>query len=209
MPLITLSRCICAQKRVGAHVGAHVGVCLLAWQSFSAQAQGVTYTLDPAHTHVHWEVLHFGTSTSRGRFDEVSGSLKLDAAARTGEVSVAITTTSVNTGVGPLNSVLRSSYLATTEFPQAYFVASGWRWTAEAPLEVRGELTLHGVSRALVLRAPLLHCDTQPLLKREVCGADLEGELQRSDFGITDGLPFIANRVRLVIQVEAIRDEAR
>lgn len=205
MPLITLAQRICTLLRRYAHLG----VGLLALQSFGAHSQGVTYALDPAHTHVHWEVLHFGTSTSRGRFDEVSGSLRLDAATGTGEVSIVIATTSVNTGVGPLNSVLRSGYLATTEYPQAYFIANGWRWKAEAPLEVRGELTLHGVSRALLLRAPLLHCDTHPLLKREVCGADLEGELQRSDFGITDGLPFIANRVRLVIQVEAIRDEAR
>jgi polyisoprenoid-binding protein YceI len=174
----------------------------------SASAQSVTYALDPGHTHVHWEVRHFGTSTSRGRFDAITGSLRQDTAAGTGEASIVIGTTSVDTGVGPLNSVLRTSYLAASEYPQAYFVASGWRWKAGAPLEVRGELTLHGASRPLQLRAPLLHCYEHPMLKREVCGADLEAEFKRSDFGITDGLPFIGDRVRLVIQVEAIRSDA-
>jgi polyisoprenoid-binding protein YceI len=158
---------------------------------------------------VHWEVSHFGTSTSRGRFDDITGSLQLNPGTGLGEVSIGVGTASVNTGVAPLNSVLRGSYLASSEHPQAYFVASGWRWKAGEPLEVRGELTLRGVSRPLVLRAPRLHCDTHPVLKREVCGADLEGELQRSDFGISDGLPFIGNSVRLLIPVEAIRDDGR
>lgn len=187
---------------------ARVGACLLTCHVGAAGAQPVTYALDPANTRVHWEVLHFGTSTSRGRFDDIAGSLSLNAATGTGEVSVGIGTASVNTGVAPLNSVLRGSYLASAEHPQAYFVATGWRWKAGAPLEVRGEFTLRGVSRPLQLRAPLLNCYTHPMLKREVCGADLQGELRRSDFGVTDGLPFIGDTVRLQIQVEAIRQGA-
>lgn len=188
---------------------ARLAVCLLALPCLSARAQAVTYALDPGHTKVHWEVLHFGTSTSRGRFDDITGSLTRNEATGLGEASIVIGTASVNTGVAPLNSVLRGSYLGSTEHPQAYFVAQGWRWKADAPLEVRGELTLRGVSKPVSLRAPLLRCYEHPMLKREVCGADLETELRRSDFGITDGLPFIGDKVRLVIQVEAIRDAAR
>jgi len=204
MPLITITPRYFALVRTCARVG----VCLLALHARQASAEGVTYALDPEHTRVHWEVLHFGTSTSRGRFDDITGGLTLNATTGTGDASIVIGTASVNTGVAPLNSVLRGSYLGVSEYPQAYFVASGWRWRAEAPLEVRGELTLHGVSRSVLLRAPLLHCYSHPMLKREVCGADLTGEMKRSDFGITDGLPFIGDLVRLVIQVEAVRSDA-
>jgi len=169
----------------------------------------VTYALDAAHTRVHWEVSHFGTSTHRGRFDNITGSLELNAGTGLGEVSISIATASVNSGVAPLDSILRGSYLASVEHPQAYFVANGWRWQAGAPLEVRGELTLRGVSRPLLLSAPVLHCQPHPMLKREVCGADLQGELRRSDFGISDGLPFIGDSVRLLIPVEAIRQDGR
>lgn len=205
MPLVTLPTRFCTVVRICARVG----VCLLALHAVAARAQTVTYALDAAHTRVHWEVSHFGTSTHRGRFDDITGSLQLNAGTGLGEVSISVGTASVNTGVAPLNSVLRGSYLASTEHPQAYFVASGWRWKAGAPLEVRGEFTLRGVSRPLVLRAPRLHCDMHPMLKREVCGADLAGELRRSDFGVTDGLPFIGDSVRLVIPVEAIRQDDR
>lgn len=178
---------------------------MLSWLASTAQAQPVAYLLDPAHTRVHWEVTHFGTSTSRGRFDDISGSLDLDAAAGTGEVSIAVRTASVDTGVAPLDGVLRRSYLASDAHPVAYFVARGWRWQRDAPLEVRGEFTLRGVSLPLSLKAAQLRCYPHPMLKREVCGADLAATLRRSDFGMTDGLPFIGDHVRLVIQVEAIR----
>lgn len=206
MPLITLDRHLwTAVRSANTLATATVGGCLLLLYAPSAQAHAVAYALDPSHTRVHWEVRHFGTSTSRGRFDDVTGSLSLDAAAGTGEVSIVVGTASVNTGVAPLDGVLRRTYLAADAHPQTYFVANGWRWKADAPLEVHGELTLHGVSRSVVLRSPQLHCYLNPQLQREVCGADLEAELQRSDFGITDGLPFIGDRVRLLIQVEAIR----
>ncbi len=165
------------------------------------------YLLDPSHTRVHWEVVHFGTSTTRGRFDDISGSLELDARAGTGEVSIAVRTASVNTGVAPLDGVLRRSYFASEQHPVAYFVARTWRWQRDAPLEVRGEFTLRGVSLPLSLRATQLRCATHPQLQREVCGADLEATLRRSDFGLTEGLPFIGDSVRLVIQVEAIKQQ--
>jgi polyisoprenoid-binding protein YceI len=200
MPLITLASAFCTHMR-GACV---VGGCLLSLHPSTLHAQTGSYALDPSHTRVHWEVQHFGTSTSRGRFDDIRGSLALNSATGTGEVAITVAPASVNTGVGPLDGVLRRSYLATEQHPQAYFVAQGWRWQREAPLEVRGELTLRGVSRPLSLRAPLLRCYAHPQLQREVCGADLEGEFRRSEFGITDGLPFIGDTVRLKIQVEAI-----
>ncbi|HEY0820216.1 MAG TPA: YceI family protein [Rhizobacter sp.] len=202
MPLVTFSPCFCTPMRV---LALRLGGCLLSWLGATVQAQPVPYLLDAAHTRVHWEVMHFGTSTSRGRFDDVRGSLELDPASGTGEVSIEVRTTSVDTGVLPLDAVLRRDYLASAAHPVAYFVARGWRWQPDAPLEVRGEFTLRGVSLPLSLRAPLLRCVPHPELQREVCGADLSGTLRRSDFGITDGLPFIGDTVRLVVQVEAIR----
>lgn len=201
MPLVTLTRCFC----IAMHRIAPVGACLLSGLAPALHAQPAPYVLDPGHTRVHWEVTHFGTSTSRGRFDDITGSLELDASAGTGEVSIAVRTASVDTGVPALDGVLRRSYLVSDAHPVAYFVARNWRWQRDAPLELRGELTLRGVSLPLGLRAPRLSCHRHPVLQREACGADLAATLRCSDFGMTDGLPFIGDTVHLVIQVEAIR----
>jgi polyisoprenoid-binding protein YceI len=54
------------------------------------------------------------------------------------------------------------------------------------------------------LKAQRFRCYLNPLFRREVCGGDFEGELVRSAFGITHSLPFVADKVRLLVQVEAI-----
>ncbi len=183
-------------------------VTLVALCASTAQAQPAeapAYALDPTHTFVHWEVVHMGTSTIRGRFDKAAGSVRFDARAQRLEVGITIDTASVNSAVPLLDAMLRGSQmLDTTAHPQAFFTARGARFEGEVPREVRGEFTLRGISQPLTLRALRWNCALNPLFRREVCGGDFEGELLRSSFGITHSLPFVADRVRLLIQVEAI-----
>lgn len=172
-----------------------------------AGAQPVPYRLDPSHSFVHFEVLHFGTATLRGRFGPLEGVAELDHAARRGEVSLTVPTRIVSTGLPVLDSRLRQGdLLASGEHPDAYFVARHFVFEGDTLREVRGEITLRGISRPLALRALGFSCGTHPLLKRDWCGGDFEAELRRSDFGMDFGLPLVADRVRLQVQVEAIRD---
>ncbi len=168
----------------------------------AAWATPVAYTLDPDHSFVHFEVQHFGTSTSRGRFGPVRGVVLLDRQARRGELSLRISTDSVDTGLPVFNARLRQSdLLATTDHPEAFFVATRFRFAGELLAEVRGEFTLRGISQPLSLHATHFACRRQATT--EVCGGDFEAELLRSEFGATSGLPLVGDRVRLRIQVEA------
>lgn len=172
----------------------------------AAGAQPITYALDPAHTRVHWEVRHFGTSTQRGRFDTIEGHITLDRASGAGEVSISIAIGSVSSGVPALDGMLRgASFLAADAHPAAYFVSRRLRFDGERLAELRGEFTLRGVSRPLSLHASGFACRHDERLQREVCGGDFEATIRRSDFGSTFGLPFVGDDVRLMISVEAIR----
>jgi polyisoprenoid-binding protein YceI len=95
--------------------------------------------------------------------------------------------------------------LASGANPQAYFTARGARFEGEVPREIRGEFTLRGISQPLTLKALRWNCGLNPLFRREVCGGDFEAQIDRSAFGITHSLPFVADRVRLLVQVEAIK----
>lgn len=192
-----------ARGRFGRLVAASaLGAAALA--AVPAGAEPVTYVLDPTHSFVHFEVLHFGTSTSRGRFGPVNGTVVLDRAAGRGETALRVATGSVDTGLRIFDSRIRQAdLLATEEHPEAFFVARNFRFEGDRLAEVRGEFTLRGVSQPLSLRALRFGCRTAP--EGEVCGGDFEAELLRSDFGITFGLPLVANRVRLVVQVEGLR----
>ncbi|MCM5681734.1 YceI family protein [Schlegelella sp. S2-27] len=179
---------------------------LLALCGPAARAEPVTYLIEPTHTSITWEVLHFGTSTSRGRFARVQGQVVLDRAARTGEVSVEIDATAMDTGIGPFNARLKAAdLLATTEHPKAWFVAGRLRFDGERVSEVPGELTLRGTSAPVSLKAVRFNCYRNPLFGREVCGGDFEATVKRSDFGMSFGLPFVADEVLLRVQVEAVR----
>ena len=176
----------------------------LATAAGSAPAAPAVFELDPAHTFVHFEVQHFGTSTSRGRFGPVTGEVTLDRAAGRGEVGLRIATANVDTGMAIFNARLRQAdLLASSEFPEAFFVARNFRFDGDRVAEVRGEFTFRGVSQPLSLRARHFGCRQDG--SAEVCGCDLEGELLRSDFGATYLLPLIGDRVRLTVQVEARR----
>jgi polyisoprenoid-binding protein YceI len=178
--------------------------CLLAVLGASACAQPVSYELDAGHSFVHFEVLHFGTSTIRGRFGPVAGVVTLDRAAGRGDVGLRIATTGVDTGIPVFNARLREAdLLASSEFPEAFFVASRFRFDGPRLAEVRGEFTLRGVSQPLSLVASHFACRADD--GGEVCGGDFEGEILRSTFGATFGLPLIADRVRLLVRVEGRR----
>lgn len=170
----------------------------------AAPAQALAYSVDPAHTRVHWEVKHFGTSTQRGRFGAVDAHIVLDRAQHRGELSVTIDTRVVDSGVPALDGMLRgASFLAAEQHPQAWFVASSLEFDGDRLVGARGEFTLRGISRPLQLRALRFACREDA--GREVCGGDFEAEFRRSDHGITFGLPFVGDAVRLTIQVEASR----
>ena len=176
--------------------------------STSVAAQPATYRFDPAHSFVHFEVMHFGTATMRGRFGPLEGTATLDRTTGRGEVSLRVPTRIVSTGLAVLDARLRQPDMLASELhPEAFFVAERLRFEAGTLRELRGEFTLRGVSRPLSLRAQRFACGTHPELQRDWCGGDFEAELLRSDYGITFGLPLVADRVRLLIQVEAVRDE--
>jgi polyisoprenoid-binding protein YceI len=177
----------------------------LALPGGAATAQPAVYRLDPEHSFVHFEVLHFGTSTIRGRFGPLQGTVALDRAARRGEVGLAVDTATVSTGLGIFDARLREDdLLASAAHPQAFFVATRFRFDGDRVAAVRGEFTLRGTSQPLELKARLFGCRHDGA--REVCGGDFEAELLRSSFGATFGLPFVADRVRLVVQVQGERD---
>jgi polyisoprenoid-binding protein YceI len=171
-----------------------------------AHAAPATYVVEPTHTFVTFEAKHFGVSTNRGRFDQKSGTITLDTAAKTGQVDIVIETGSINTGTAPFDGHLKSKDFFNSEaFPQATFKSTKVNFDGDKVSSVDGSLTLLGQSRPVTLKATGYGCYDHPRLKRQVCGGDFETTIQRADFGMTYGLPGIPNDIKLVIQVEAVR----
>jgi len=180
---------------------------LLAAAFGSAQAQSTTYAIDPTHTFASFEIVHFGTSTIRGRFDKKEGSVTIDRAAKTGKAEITIDMASINTGVAPFDGHLKSKDLFdVATHPTAKFVGDKFSFSGDKVTAVAGTLTLMGKTQPVTLKATNFNCYLNPMVKREVCGGDFETTLQRSAFGITYALPVAApDNVRLLVQVEAVK----
>lgn len=171
-----------------------------------AHAEPGTYSIDPSHTFVTFEALHFGTSTLRGRFDKKEGTVAFDRAGKTGKAEITIDMTSVSTGVAPLDTHLKSKdFFNAAENPTARFVGDKFSFNGDKVSEISGTLTMLGKTQPVTLKAVNFNCYTNPMFKREVCGGDFETTITRSQWGITYGLPGIPDSIRLLIQVEAIK----
>ena len=173
-----------------------------------AQAESATYAIDPTHTWVTFEAKHFGTSTLRGRWDKKEGTVTFDKAAKTGKVELTIDMASISTGTAPFDGHLKSKdFFAVEEFPTAKFVGDKFSFNGDKVSSVSGELTLRGVTKPVTLTATGFGCYDNQRIKREVCGGDFEATIQRSQFGITYAAPVSPDAVRLLVQVEAVKQQ--
>jgi polyisoprenoid-binding protein YceI len=171
-----------------------------------AQAESATYSVEPTHTYVTYEARHFGTSTNRGRFDKKEGSITIDRAAKTGKADITIDMTSVSTGLALFDKHMKGeNFFRVTDFPTAQFVGDKFTFDGDKITAVAGTLTLLGKAQPVTLTATHYNCYDSPFLKREVCGGDFETTIQRSAYGMTYGLPGIPDNIRLLIQIEAVK----
>ncbi|MER1967777.1 YceI family protein [Castellaniella sp. GW247-6E4] len=185
-----------------------LAVTLLSLAGFAglSPALAADYEVEPHHTFVTFEVLHNGTSTTRGRFDAIEGRVSFDPAARSGQADIRIDTASVDSGSDPFDEHLRGAdFLHIAQFPEARFQSTAFVFDGERLAAVRGRLTLLGAAHEVELRAERFNCYQNARIGREVCGGDFQAEIQRSQWGMGFGLPGIPDAVRLVVQIEAIR----
>jgi polyisoprenoid-binding protein YceI len=164
------------------------------------------YTVDSDHTYPSLEMSHMGISVLRGKFNKTSGTATLDRAARTGSAEIKVDAASIDFGHDKINEMARTAdFLNVRKFP-AMTYRGAIRFKGDTPVSVDGRLTLLGVTRPVKLRVNRFRCIEHPVFKKEVCGADAEGDLNRADFGMTKYGEGGAGKIHMRIQVEAIRE---
>jgi polyisoprenoid-binding protein YceI len=174
----------------------------------AAMAAPVTYQIDPAHTYPSFEADHFGgVSIWRGKATKTSGTIILDQAAKSGTVDITVDAASIDFGHAKLNEHAKSPELFdVAKYPTITYKGSFAAFKGDAPTEVDGQLTMHGVTKPVKLTLNQFKCIQNPMLKKEVCGADASATLDRSQFGIDYGVKYgFKMEVKLQIQVESIR----
>lgn len=180
----------------------------------AASAAPETYQLDPYHTYPHFAADHLGVSTMWGRFDKTTGTFVLDRAAKTGSVEIVVETASISTGDTEkgLRPRARDEHLRAAdffnvaEFPRMTFKSTAVKFSGDDLTEIRGQLTLLGVTRPLTLTVDRWVCRDHPYARKHMCGGNASGRIKRSDFGMKFGIPAIGDEVRLFLEFEGYRE---
>lgn len=177
---------------------------------FTAYSAPENFTIDSSHTYPHFKIDHLGFSTLMGRFNETSGKLVIDTAAKTGSVDITIKAASVDTGFQKRDDHLRSpDFLNAAEFPEITYKSSKVMIGDDNSVHVEGNLTISGVSKPVALHVDKMNCGIHPMdPKKEkfVCGFNATTQIKRSDFGIKYALPAVGDDMEIFIEVEGIRD---
>jgi polyisoprenoid-binding protein YceI len=181
-----------------------------AFASASASA-ATTYTLDPNHTQVQFVWNHYGFSNLTAQFGKVEGTLDFDASdPAKSTVSATVTMASVDTNSKKLDEkIVAADYFDVTKFPTATFKSTHVEKGATPDrLKVTGDLTIHGVTKPVMLDVSVIRVGDHPMRKAPAAGFDATATIKRSDFGITNYLPMAADEIKLHIVAEAVEAKA-
>jgi len=174
----------------------------------TVSAAPVKFNIDPNHTYPSFAADHMGgLSKWRGKINSSSGTITLDTAAQTGTVDVQMDMSSIDFGHEKMNAHAKNEEIFdVAKFPQATYTGKLVNFKDGAPTEVDGSLTLHGVTKPVKLKINSFLCKPNPMSKKETCGADASGKINRDEFGVDYGKAYgFKQDVELQIQIEAVK----
>lgn len=162
------------------------------------------YSLDKSHGYITFSYSHLGFSTPHVGFRNFDVELDLDNQnIENSSVTVLIDATSIDSRVEEFNGHLNGeNFFDTATYPEISFVSTEIKSTGDATFDIIGDLTIRDTTLQTVLSATLLKAANHPMRKLPTIGATARTSVDRSEFGMTRGLPMISDEVTIEISVE-------
>ena len=124
------------------------------------------YATDQGHTEVLFSWNHAGVSTQNAEFTSAKGTLNLADNIEKSSVSVNIDTNSLSSGFAMLDDHLKSAdFLEVATYPEIVFQSTSIKQTGEKLYDVTGNLSIHGVTQSVTLKAEITHQGEHPVAK--------------------------------------------
>jgi polyisoprenoid-binding protein YceI len=175
-------------------------------------AETATYEIDPVHSAITFKVKHLGISTVPGQFKKFSGTFDFDPAdLKKLKVNATIDTASIDTGNANRDEHLRGpEFIDVAKFPQMTFGSKEVSESARNRLRVAGDLTLHGVTKPVVLDTEFGGTVKDPSGSERVAFT-ASTTINRKDFGVSfnklldTGGAMVGDDVRIEIEIEGVK----
>ncbi|HUY85787.1 MAG TPA: YceI family protein [Acidimicrobiales bacterium] len=167
------------------------------------------WELDPVHTDISFTVRHMMVSKVRGHFTDFDGTIVTADNPLESSVQVNVRLNSINTANEDRDNHLRSAdFFEIEKFPTMSFTSTGVR-AVGSDFELDGELSLHGVTKPIVLKLEVNGFSKDPYGGTR-SGFSASGEISRKDFDIVFNMPIdgggvvVGEKVSIHLEVEAI-----
>lgn len=172
----------------------------------AASAQVQTWKIDTPHTSAQFSVKHLGISTVHGGFTKVSGTIQYDPAAPDKTViDVTIDASSINTNVEMRDNDLRGpNYFDVAKFPSLTFKSKHVDAAGSGKLKVTGDLTIHGVTKEVVLDVEGPSTPIKDPWGNQRMGASASTKIVRQDFGVSGGGAMVGSEIPITIDLEMV-----
>ena len=177
--------------------------------STGAVAQAVQYEIDPVHSSAQFSVRHMMVSNVRGEFAKLSGTVVYDPKnLKASSVEATIDATSINTHEPKRDEDLKSAdFFDVAKYPTLTFKSKQVEKAGEGKLRVTGDLTMHGVTKEVVLEVEGPTPEVK-IGKNMKSGASATTTINRTDFGIVwnrvleGGGVMVGDEVKITLEIE-------
>jgi len=190
-----------------------VSIITIAAMAIPTFALASTWTIDPDHSNIGFKVRHLMVSNVKGNFNKFTGVVEInDKDITKSKVEVSIDTNSINTNVQKRDEHLRSAdFFDVAKYPTMTFVSNKVAKAGKDKLKVTGDLTLHGVTRQVVLDVEGPTKESKDPWGNIRKGATATTKINRKDFGLvwnaaleTGGVA-VGEEVTITLEIEMIR----
>lgn len=179
----------------------------------SADLPAGAYTIDKAHSTLIFRVSHLGFSHYTAAFARFEAALEIDPKdPAKAKLSAKIDPTSLTLPSPPegfVQELLGPNWLDAAKFPEITFVSTAVELTGANTADITGDFTLHGVTKPVVLSATFNGGYAgHPMDPHARIGFSAKGQIKRSDFGISAGIPApgttmgVSDEVEIIIEAE-------
>jgi polyisoprenoid-binding protein YceI len=176
-------------------------------------AHADNWQIDPAHTNVEFTVRHMMISNVKGQFQKTSGTITTNGNDPTSaQVNATIDATSIDTRVEKRDAHLKSpAFLDVDKFPTITFKSTKVEADGPDKWKVTGDLTLHGVTKPVLLEVESSGKPITDPMGNTRAGASATAKIKRSDFGLVwnqaleGGGVMVGDEVAISIDLEAIK----
>ena len=177
----------------------------------AAAAQVETWQIDPNHSSAQFSVRHLGVSTVRGAFMKVSGSAKHDASDPSKDsLDATIEASSVDTRVEMRDNDLRSpNFLDVQKYPTITFHSKQTKAAGTGKLQITGDLTIHGVTKEVVLDVDGPTTAIKDPWGNQRIGASAATKINRKDFGVNGAPGVVGDEITITIDAELFQPPAK